>query len=276
MDDGQSETELEPLHKNHDAYYVPGLHRGLLTLEMVARAQRPMSITEIAAELKVTRSSAFRIVYTLHHMGFLDEASQTKQYALGSRVLNIGFAYLASQSIIELARPVLEALRDETSVTAHLAIRDEENVLYLSCVQTRSGFLSNMNVGSRVPAYAAPMGWYLLSDLGTRQLAKLFGSGPFPALTERTPQSPGDLARTIAEVADAPFIVSRGILEAGGSSVAAPIFDNSGAIVAAIDISGPDSAFDLERMESFYGPQVMRAASRISASLGHSIASSSS
>lgn len=266
MDDNA--LDLEPLHKNHGVYFVPGLHRGLLTLEMIAAAQKPMNVTEIAAELGVTRSSAFRLVYTLHHMGFLDEVPQTKQYALGPRVLNIGFAFLASQDIIEVARPELEALRDATSVTAHLAIRDDKSVLYLSCIQTRSGFLSNMNVGSRVPAYAAPMGWYLLSDLGGRELNRLFGPGPFKQFTEKTPTTPAQLASKVAEVSGLPCVVSRGILEAGGSSIAAPVFDNTGAVVAAIDISGPNSAFDMNELETRYAQEVVRAAGRISARLG--------
>jgi DNA-binding IclR family transcriptional regulator len=75
MDDNA--LDLQPLHKNHGIYFVPGLRRGLLTLEMIAAAQKPMNVSEIAAELGVTRSSAFRLVYTLHHMGFLDEVPQT-------------------------------------------------------------------------------------------------------------------------------------------------------------------------------------------------------
>ena len=70
-----------------------------------------------------------------------------------------------SLDIIEIARPELERLRDRTNVTAHLTIRDGRELLYLCCVQTRSGFLSTFNVGARLPTYAVPMGWLLLRDL---------------------------------------------------------------------------------------------------------------
>lgn len=257
------------LNKNHDVYFVPGLHRGLVVLEMLAAAQRPLSISEIAAELGVTRSSAFRLVYTLNHMGFLEEVDDTRHYRLGSRVLNIGYAYLASRDIIELARPHLEALRDQTEVTAHLTIRDRRDVLYLSCVQTRSGFLSSMNVGTRVPAHASPMGWYLLSALDGAELERLFGGEPLAARTDKTPTTLPALQEKIARAAARPYLVSRGIVDPGGSSIVAPVRGNTGAVVAAIDISGPDSAFDLGELESRYAAQVARTAEQISAMLGY-------
>jgi len=261
--------ETDPKNKNHSAYFVPGLHRGLIALEIVASAQEPLSISEIAAELKLTRSSTFRLVYTLLQMGFLAESGKSKHYELGPRVLNIGFSYLASQSIIELAKPELERLRDETSVTSHLAIRDERSVLYLSCMQTRSGFLSNMNVGSRVPAYASPMGWYLLSQLPDHELARLMGKGPFQALTDQSPTTFQTLVETIRKISGQPCFVSHGVLEAGGASVSAPVFDREGRIVAAIDISGPISAFELDHLETRYADAVVDAAQRISARLGY-------
>jgi len=263
----QDAADTETQHKNHAVYFVPGLHRGLRVLEIVAGARRPLGISEIATELGLTRSSVFRLVYTLRHMGFLEE-EQSKQFTLGPRVLNIGFAFLASKDIIEIARPELEALRDETQVSAHLAIRDERDVLYLSCVQTRSGFLSNMNVGSRVPAYASPMGWLLLAGLPQAELKELFRQDSFTALTAQTPTSPEALVGIVEAATKRGHVVSRGAMEAAGSSISAPIRNRRGEIVAAIDISGPDSAFDLDQIEGRYLTAVEATAKRISERLG--------
>jgi DNA-binding IclR family transcriptional regulator len=260
-------NEGETQHKNHDSYFVPGLHRGLRVLEVVAEARRPLSITEIASALGLTRSSIFRLVYTLRYMGFLDEGRQ-KLFTLGPRVLNIGFAYLASKDIIEIAAPELEVLRDETQVSAHLAIRDGRDVLYLHCVQTRSGFLSNMNVGARVPAHASPMGWLLLSDLPAEVLAALHGEADLAALTDKTPRSAKALAEVVQRAGRDGFVISRGVMEAGGSSVCAPVRDRRGKVVATIDVSGPDSAFDLAELEARYLSAVRHAARQISERLG--------
>lgn len=256
------------LNPNHRAYFVPGLQRGLRVLEALAAAGRPLGLSEIAAALGLTRSAVFRLVYTLRHMGFLEEIEGSRSFRLGARVLNLGFAYLSGQDIIEIARPELELLRDRTGVTAHLAIRDGSEVLYLSCVQTRTGFLSNMNVGSRVPAYASPMGWLLLADLSPREVAQLFAGMRLAALTTQTPHDVAALLARIAEAAARGHVVSRGIMEAGGSSVAAPVLGHDGAVAAAIDVSGPDSAFDLAALETRYVHEVREVAERIGARLG--------
>lgn len=261
-------------HKNHDIYFVPGLRRGLLVLETLASEGRPMSVGDIGKRIGLTRSSMFRLAYTLQHMGFVEEVPETKALKLGPRVLNIGYAYLASQTLIETARPELEALRDRTSVSSHLAILDRSEVLYLSCMQTKSGFLSTMNVGTRLPAYATPMGWLLLADRTAAQLAELFPLRTFARLTEQTPRNVGDLARRIAAAARAGHAISHGAVEPGGSSIAAPVRDREGRVVAAIDISAPDSAFDLAKFESRDVPEVVAAANRISARLGYAVPAS--
>lgn len=257
-------------HKNHAIYFVPGLQRGLMVLEAIADARRPLSVAEIAKTLALTRSSIFRLTYTLTRMGFLDALGETKTFALGPRVLNIGFAFLASKDVIEIARPDLEALRDATNVSAHLAIRDHREVLYLSCVQTRSGFLSNMNVGARMPAHAVPMGWLLLSDLTSREMSTLYEGQTLIQMTAETPRSISELKTRVAGAASRGVVVSRGFMESGGSSVSAPILDRDGRVVAALDISGPDSAFDLRELEGRYTAEVTAAAMRISVRLGYS------
>lgn len=263
-------TESEAgLSKNHDIYFVPGLQRGLHVLEVIAAARQPLGATEIARQIGVTRSSAYRLIYTLRHMGFLENTRDGRSVTLGPRVLNIGFAYLASMDIIEVARPDLELLRDRTNVSAHLSIRDAGEMLYLICIQTRSGFLSTINVGARFPAYATPMGWLLLSDLAPQDLAALYDGAPMRPLTSQTPTDVAALQRRVSQAAADGYVLSRAIIEPGGSSIAAPVRDRTGTVVGAIDIAGPDSAFDIERLEREYLTEVVTTARRISARLGY-------
>lgn len=256
-------------HKNHSTYFVPGLHRGLRILEIMAAAERPMTISDLARALDVSRSSAFRLVYTLQFMGFTATEDDGRTFQLGARVLNLGFSFLAAQDIIHTARADLERLRDVTGISAHLAILEKNDVLFLECVQSRSGFLSNVNVGTRIPAHAAPLGWLILSDLSSRDLAARYENIDMQALTDETPTTIEALIRAVGDAATNGIVVSHGIAEPGGCSISAPILDQHGRIVAAIDISGPESAFDPARMNSDYVPRVREAASAISARLGH-------
>src|SRR6185503_15773321 len=119
------------------------------------------------------------------------------------------------------------------------------------------------------PAYATPMGWLLLSDLTSREMGRLFGDEPFVPMTDQTPQTLGELMAKVSEGAARGIAISRGAVEPGGSSIAAPILNRDGRIVAAIDISGPDTAFDLTKLETRDVEEVASAAQRISARLGY-------
>ena len=133
-------------------------------LKFFGAAKTPMSLSEIARAMDLSRSSAFRLVYTLRQMEFLKDGEQKNTYTLGAKVLNLGFAYLSNQPITTIARPLLAQLRDTTGVSTHLSVLEGHNVLYLGSHQARSGFVSNMVTGTRkLEAYATAIGWCLLS-----------------------------------------------------------------------------------------------------------------
>ncbi|MCC3860974.1 IclR family transcriptional regulator [Pseudemcibacter aquimaris] len=259
----------ETLHKNHDRYFIPGLSRGLKVLEIIAEAKKPLTIAEIGKKLGVSRSSAFRITYTLEYLGFLLTDQSGKLYSLGPRVMGLGFSYLNDQGIINIARPHLEKLRDLTKVSSHLAIRDGAEVLYLDNIAPNTSFVSNISTGERRPVYASVLGWMLLAGLGDSEIIDIFGDDEFTILTEHTPKTIDELIANVRKVSVAGYAVSRGFVQKGGSTITAPIKDESGKIIAVIDISGPDSAYDFEKMDSFYVPAVVETASEISRSLGY-------
>lgn len=254
---------------NHAVYFVPGLHRGLRILEILGAAREPLSLSEIAREMDLSRSSAFRLVYTLRQMGFIREAEQKNSYTLGARVLNLGFAYLNQQPITSIARPHLAALRDTTGVSAHLSVLEGRDVLYLGSHQARTGFVSNMVTGTRIEAYASAIGWCLLSGLDDAQLREFCTDLDMVPFTEHTPRSCKELRARIEDVRRLGYVISRGFREPGGSSVAVPVRDNSGKVVACVNISGPDTGFDFDRMDSFYVPETRATALQISRELGY-------
>ena len=258
----------ETLHKNHDRYFVPGLSRGLRVLEIIAEAGEPMTIAEIGKKLGVSRSSAFRITYTLRHMGFLKSHKGDKLFDLGPRILGLGFSYLNRQDIIKTAKPYLEKLRDSTEISSHLAIREGLDVLYLDNIVSKSSFVSNISTGERRPVYASPLGWILMGDQAAENIKELYENIDFVSLTKHTPANIDQLIMRIEQASKDGYVVSRGYVQRGGSTITAPIFDEAGKVLAAIDISGPDSGFNFENMDSFYVPAVVATAREISSSLG--------
>lgn len=255
---------------NHAVYFVPGLYRGLRVLEILGAADDAMSLSDIARAMELSRSSAFRLVYTLRQMDFLKEGAQKNTYTLGARVLNLGFAYLNQQPITSIARPHLAQLRDETGVSTHLSVLEGQDVLYLGSHQARSGYVSNMVTGTRTEAYASAIGWCLLSGHSAKELQVFFKSVDPQALTEHTPTTFDALKARVDAIAADGYIISRGFRQPGGSSVSVPVWDNTGQVVACVNLSGPDSGFDFDRMDTFYVPKTRATALQISREMGYS------
>jgi len=270
-DDGllkKQKTTDETLHQNHGAYFVPGLERGLRVLETVGESDKPMTISEIGRAIGVSRSSAFRLVYTLRQMGFLKAVYDDRAFELGPRILNLGFSYLNRQDIVRQARPLLQQLTDRTQISSHLAVRDSRDILYLDCVVSKTPFVTNIPTGARSPAHAAPLGWVLLGSLGDEALRALYEQREMKPATSHTPTTLNELMSRVHDATRIGHVVSRGFNEPGGSSISAPVRDHTDAIVAGIDISGPDIAFDFDLMYTQYVPAVLETARAISTALG--------
>ena len=105
-------------------HIVPALRRGLAVLRMFTRDRRVISLPEIVRELGVPRATAFRLAHTLEADGYLKKAPHSTAFQLGINTLLLGFEYLSSQNLIEVARPVLEDLRDRVDASVHLGVQD--------------------------------------------------------------------------------------------------------------------------------------------------------
>jgi DNA-binding IclR family transcriptional regulator len=223
-------TPAEP----QDRYLVPGLVRGLEVLAAFTPEARRLTQGEIAAALGVTRSAVFRVIYTLTELGFLLHDPASGRYALGPALLRLGHGVLPARDVIGVALPELEALRDATGWSAHLGVLDGMEVVYLLRVPARRGLRSIVRVGSRLPAHATAMGRVLLAGLEEEALAELARRAPprraaMPALAVLARQARSDRARG--------HVMQLGSFETGIASVAAPLRDAAGGVVAAINLS---------------------------------------
>src|ERR1700722_12056956 len=155
-----------------ERYLVPALIRGLRILSTLSRDNSKLTLSEVAASLGTTRSSAYRLLYTLEHLGFVEYDARSKNYALGPQVLTLGYGYLASRDIIDVAMPHLIRLRDRTGWSAHLGELHGRDVVYVARVATRRTIASIVHVGTRLPAHATTMGRILLSSLALAALRR--------------------------------------------------------------------------------------------------------
>lgn len=255
--------------QNGERYFVPGLQRGLEILRYFNHERTGISAAELAKELGIPRSTVFRLVTTLEHLGFLERSGDGRSYQLGIAVLTLGFEYLASLEITERARPVLEKLRDETGFNAHLVIRDGREIIFVQKVMARQSFVGSVTVGTRLPAHATVLGRVFLAYMDNAELSALYPKGKLERYTAQTPTSLSDLKKLLEQDRARGYAISENFFERGISAIAAPVFDSDGTVVAAINVTVPEGSTTSEQLRGRIAAKVLAAAESLSHQLDY-------
>jgi DNA-binding IclR family transcriptional regulator len=248
-------------------YNVPGLERGLRLLQLFDRTRRVLGSAEMARALGIPRSTAFRLAQTLAHLGFLERENDS--YRIGAAVLRLGFEYIASLEVADLARPVVERLRDATGLSAQLVIRDGRDVVVVLKASPPSTFASNVTVGTRMPAHATILGRVLLADADDESLRALYPEPALPRVSAHSPRTLAELKRLLREDHARGYAVSESFFEQGISAVAAPVRDHSGGIVAAVSVTAQRPTLEPKELRERLVKQVLAAAAELSRQLNY-------
>lgn len=248
-------------------YNVPGLERGLRVLQLFDRNRPVLSAADMARALGIPRSTAFRIAQTLEPLGFLVRDGDA--YRIGPAVLRLGFEYISSLDITDLARPLLERLRDDSGVSAQLVIRDGRDVVVVMKAAAASAFASSVNVGARLPAHATILGRVLLADADDETLEALYPGGKLVKVSPHTPRTLAELKRLLRQDRARGYAVSESFFEAGVSAIAAPVHDGSGKTIAAVSITLHRPTFDSADTRERLIQRVLHAAAELSHQLNY-------
>ncbi|HLL67811.1 MAG TPA: IclR family transcriptional regulator [Micromonosporaceae bacterium] len=221
--------------------FSQSLERGLLILASFSEARPVLGIADLARGVELNKSTTHRYVATLAKLGYLQQDPDTKKYSLGPRVVDLGFAAINSMEITRVAAQPLQALSDETGYTVSMAVLDGPDIVYID--RRRSGRASsfamalNLHVGSRLPAYCTSMGKVLLAYQEPAALRALLDRTDLARRGPKTITAREQLTTALARVRQAGIAVNDEELAAGLRSVAAPVRDRSGTVVAAVNIA---------------------------------------
>lgn len=249
---------------NDNRYIVPALAQGLGILSLFGPERRSVTAPEIARQLSLPRTTVFRLLQTLQSMDYLRCEPDKRHFSLGPALLNRGFEYLASLDMVEVAQPVLQRLRDQTGLSTHMAIRDGREIVYVCRFPARSAISSTVHIGTRFPVHATIMGRMTICELAERELLDLFRDQPFKRYTRQTPTTVKSLRALLAEDRKRGYAVSQAFFEPGVSSVAAPVRDGGGTIIAAINVTAVDAHLDERDLNGDLKDAVLAAAAEIS------------
>lgn len=246
-------------------YTVPALARGLSIIEMFSPEQRVLSTNDFAEQLGVTTSSIYRIVQTLTDKQYLAKVARNT-YELGPAVVSRGYTFLASRDMVDVAAPHLNQLRDATSISCHLAIRDGRDTIYIYRALASQRLSVNVPVGTRLPCHANALGRALLSGINDEALGQLYLGTQLDGVPQPNPQSLPELRQRIKDEVAQGYSVSHSDY---ATAIATPVRNYANEVVAAINISGPDILMQGENIRDEITRQLLETAASISAELGY-------
>ena len=214
--------------------FVQSLERGLVVIRALCSPE-PQALSEVARATGLSRATARRFLLTLERLGYVRQAGG--RFALTPRVLELGYAYLSSLTLPEVAQPHLERLVEQVQESSSVSVLDGDDVVYVARVPTRRIMSVTISVGTRFPAYATSMGRVLLAGLPDDELDAKLSRADLRQLTARTITSAHDLRDEIELARRQGYAIVDEELVAGLRSLAAPIHDPGGAVAAAVNLS---------------------------------------
>lgn len=246
------------------ADFVRSLQRGLAVIRAFDVDHPSLTLSEVAAATGVTRAAARRFLLTLVELGYV--RTDGRRFSLTARVLELGYAYLSSLSLPEVAEPHLETLVAEVKESSSVSVLDSPDIVYVARVPVRRIMTVAISVGTRFPAYATSMGRVLLAGLPEDALDRYLAQLRPEQLTGRTVASVEGLRAELHRIRAQGWALVNQELEDGLRAVAAPVRNPDGSVIAAVNISTHASR-TLESMRRELLPPLLATASRIEADL---------
>ncbi|GAA1721149.1 IclR family transcriptional regulator C-terminal domain-containing protein [Isoptericola hypogeus] len=245
--------------------FVQSLDRGLAVIRAFGARRPSLTLSDVARETGLSRASARRFLHTLVELGYV--RFDGREFALRPAVLDLGYAYLSSLSLPDVAAPHLERLSDQVGESSSVAVLDGTDIVYVARVATHRIMSAAIRVGTRFPAFATSMGRAILANLPEDEREAFLASAELPALTAHTVTSAGKLRAALDRVREAGWALVDQELEEGLRSAAAPLRDARGAVVAAVNVSAPVRRGDVAEITDDILPPLLSAAKQIEADL---------
>lgn len=256
-----------PVETSTGKYAVPALARAFEILDILSMSSVGLTKMDIARQVDIPYSTAFNLLNTMEQHGYVRKDQASSRYYLGLKLLSLGNIQIKDASLRDMTAPALEELVRRTGLTAHLAILDRGEAVYIDKKEPEGFLKINSWIGKRNYVHTSAVGKALVAAMDPDVVQRIWESG----LPKRTPHTVGSWKKFKGELAAAReigYAIDKEEDEIGGRCVAAPIFNATGAAVAAIGLSGIVSQVPDERIPVL-GELLRSAADLISTRLGY-------
>lgn len=248
--------------KPGDRDYVGALASGLEVLQAFDAEHPRMTLSEVAARTEMDRAKARRFLLTLHALGFVKRNG--RQFELTPRVLQLGYAYQASNQYRAVIQQYLEDITAELGESSSLAVLDGDDVVYVVRSSARHRLMAiTLSVGTRLPAAYTSMGRVLLAQLPEAELEAFLARVKLEPYTASSITRSDALKKDIIKVREQGYSIVDQELDSGLRSVAVPVFAGNGELLGAINISTNAARVDMETLMGVYLPRLQQAAEAV-------------
>ena len=238
-------------NRQKDRKFISSLARGLSILEAFDQAQPSMGIADLAKKTGLSKSTTYRLVYTLRSLGYIIPEGQDSKYTLGPKVLSLGYAVLSSLELREIAQPYLLRLSHLVKETVNLAVLDEWKLVYIERIKTQQIININLHVGSRLELYNTAMG-RVLAAFRKKEWFDQYLKKYLKKIPDAEPywRDNGEkLLKILEEVRENDYAINNQELTPGLLSVASPVKNREGEVIGAVNIAVSSSLYSLERLK---------------------------
>lgn len=232
--------------------FVSGFARGLKVIEAFGELHRRLSIAEAAKLTGLDRATVRRSLLTLAELGYADYDG--KFFTLTPKILRLGHAYLSATPLPVLIQPHLDQLSEKAGQSASASVLDGTDIVYIARASQRRVMSINLTPGSRLPAYCASMGRVLLAALPESEARAVLARSELKANTPYTKTDPDELIAEFRRVRVNGYAIIDQELEIGLCSIAVPVENDRGQILAALNIGAPAAHVPASEMKERYLP----------------------
>lgn len=256
MRDNMSSHESE-----HTKDFVASLSRGLSVIRCFDKSNDRLTLSDVAKICELNRATARRFLFTLRELGYVQ--SDGKLFWLAPKILELGYAYLASQPIVDTVQPYIEQVSSNTGESCSVSVLDDFDVIYIARYLTHHIMSVTLNVGTRLPAYVTSMGRVMLAHKSDDEVEYILSNTQIKKFTEKTTVDRTALKAILKQVRKDGFAIVSEELELGLISIAAPIMNQRGQVVAAINVSSQSARVSHDDLKKNVLPHLIKAAEEI-------------
>lgn len=240
--------------------HVLSVEKAFKVLTAFHQAHPKMTLTQLAASTGMDKSSTQRFTHTLTALGYLWKDPETKQFELALKTLELGYHYVISSSLIQLAMPYLLHLSQVTEETVNMTFLDGTDVVFVARFMSRHVLNLDTFVGSRMPAYCSASGIAILSKLPRKDALNILEKSDRRPVTPTTVYKKDDLLKKLTVSANRGYATAFEEFYHGDLSISSPVLNHAGTPVAAVNVSVSRARYSPEEAEAKFASQVVACA----------------